>query len=119
MLPANGASKEALDHLLADVMGCLPLVSCSIGHLHPPASSAFNMPIGGNDEVALVLKKCWESIVVLVPVYLAKGVKVKMLVDSETNPEILSDLDAKNGTEMVYLRKGVKLKLFCRALSGL
>ena len=115
---------ETFNHVFVDVMRWLPSVSCSVGHLHPPNHSVFAIPFPqdtsnrneGAARSSPVLRKCWDTNVLLLPAFLAKGVKIRANIeheDQEDPPEAeMGVLEQSSRSEIWYLKAGVELEFY-------
>ncbi|RDB16666.1 hypothetical protein Hypma_002491 [Hypsizygus marmoreus] len=86
-------------------------------HFHPPKHDVFGVAYPKVKEGGKGLEKVWETDVLLIPVFLGEGVKVRMdrvVVEGEGGErprKTLGTFDGVNTTEMWFVKFETKVKL--------
>lgn len=112
------------NHLFVDVSRFLQDVGMGIGHLHPPSQDVLTLDHlktpSEDKSIDQVVKKEWDTEVLLIPAYLDPGVEVRMTMvqtgsDEKNGSSIektLGMFDSKNTAEIWYLRAGTKVSFY-------
>ena len=134
------------NHIFYDVMNFLGEAAAGVGHFHPPKHEVFALvragstdkvdraeTVGGNGSAAeesqggdgdgAVMKLKWLTNILLMPAYLAPGIKIRVTIadrpmqdgaDDEgpaPEDEVVGTWDGTNNMEVWYLRAGVEIGL--------
>lgn len=124
------------NHVFFDVVNFLSGVGMGIGHFHPPSHDSFvvafpdldldlNLYLDADAEDAtqlrsrgsrrgMVVKKRWDTNILLIPAYLAPGVKLRLTLPSSdgSEEEFLGTFDHDTKTECWWLRQGVEVQIY-------
>ncbi|MCJ1248312.1 hypothetical protein MMC30_005529 [Trapelia coarctata] len=109
--PWRKAIYEQWNHVFWDVAGFLSEVGPGIGHLHPPSQDAYAVyhPSAG-DANAAVVKKSWDTNVLVIPAYLEPSVSVRVFTTKAGEDGLvektLGTFDGSNTAEIWFVKSG-------------
>lgn len=113
--PWRGPVFTFWNHVFCDVIRWLPGVKCSVGHFHQLSQVLFAMNyLLSGSESAAVMKKRWDTNVLVIPAYLGPGVSIRF-ARSEKEVETgntLGKFDGSNTAKIWYLKRNVEVKIY-------
>lgn len=99
------------NNVFADVMTFLQVAAPIPRNFHSPSHEVLPIPYPSNSN--LMMKKAWQTSVLIIPTYIEANVHLRITyLHEETNEKTLGTFDTSNTTQIWYIRSGVPIHIF-------